>query len=656
MNIDSIYFNSRDKACKSPFGAVPCGEDISFTIKAHEGVIKRCRLIVEEKIIKGNYDEVYYVEPIEYTLKKDRYSTEDCKEYWSINIKFNSIGVYAYYFEIECGEDKFYYGNNSNEYSHTIFNWVGTGGEGRLYKKADGMPRFNQTIYVQGFKTPDWAKDAVYYHIFPERFKNGDKSNDPNPKKRGFYGEQYIIFHKDWNEKPCTAQDNEDGICCNDFFGGDIQGIIEKLDYLKELGINAIYLNPIFQASSNHKYDTMDYHKIDEAFGTNELFKEFVGKAKDKGIRVILDISLNHCGLNSIYFDRYGEHDGIGAFKNGIERPESIYHEWFTFDKELKEGYDSWLEVPSLVTLKEVDSYKDFAYRDDNSVTKFWLNMGIAGWRMDVAPWKSDTFWKEWSKEVKKKNSDALTICEVWWDSSKYLLGNQFDSTMNYLFRYALIEYANGGSAKKFINILEMMRENYPKEAFYCLMNLLSSHDVPRALYELGYDESANYWDIALAKERFLLCTFFQMTYPGAPAIYYGDEVGASGGEDPQNRATYPWEEDGGRPDYGLLNEFKILVKLRNDYKVLRRGDIDTVYVDENLVVMIRRLENQYAIIAVNNSQGARSANINISKLDLPELFTNPLDIKNKLNIDGDVLHLKVEGLRGNIYISMRGD
>lgn len=653
MKIDSIYFNSRDLKYKAPFGAQMQGSEITFTICADENTIKRARLVIATQKIEGNLEKVNYSDITKYPLKK--IELENNKEYWSCKALFNNINVYGYYFEIEDDNSLIYYGNNDQDFSFQAFNLKGTNGVGKVYEKFENLIPYSQSIYDPKFKTPDWAKDIIYYYIFPERFKNGDKTNDPKPGKRKFYKDQAVEFHENWNEKPYLPGDpGADDIYCNDFFGGDLAGVIQKLDYLRDLGINTIYFNPIFQAPSNHKYDTSDYLKIDEAFGTNELFEELVEKAKEKGIRIILDTSLNHCGSDSVYMDRYSKYDSLGAFRDEKIQENSPYHDWFMWKENAEntdEKYEQWAN-PSLATLAEVDNYKNFAYRDENSVTKYWLNMGIGGWRMDVAPWKSDNFWREWRREVKAVRPEALTICETWFDSSKYLLGDQFDSTMNYLFRFPIFAYAKGGSAKDFVNILEMVRENYPEEAFYCLMNLLSTHDSARALFEFGYKEKDESTEaVELAKKRLLMCTFFQMTYPGAPTIYYGDEVGLTGGDDPLNRATYPWEEDGGKPDYQMLEKFKKLTKLRNENTILRRGSIEVIHADDNLIVMLRKLGKQYALVAVNNSEESKSVNLNLSQYDLPSELQNALEDGEIVKVKKEDFHLTVGAVSGALYI-----
>jgi glycosidase len=305
--------------------------------------------------------------------------------------------------------------------------------------------------------------------------------------------------------------------------------------------------------------------------------------------------------------DRYGKYEGTGAFKNEKIRKESPYYDWYLFnEKALKADsmYSQWAN-PSLATLnKASESYRRFAFKDDDSVMKYWLDFGTGGWRMDVAPWVPDDFWREWRSEIKKKDPNALLICETWFDSSKYFLGDTFDSTMNYIFRQAALELAKGKSIAKVTDTLEMMREYYPEEAFYSLMNLLSTHDATRLLFELGYKGEGKDTEekIAEAKRRLLAAVFLQMTYPGAPAIYYGDEVGVTGGDDPKNRRSYPWVEDGGKPDLKLLEEFKKLTKLRNNNEILRRGTLKMIDAGEGILAFERHYNGKTALVFINNT------------------------------------------------------
>jgi len=271
---------------------------------------------------------------------------------------------------------------------------------------------------------------------------------------------------------------------------------------------------------------------------------------------------------------------------------------------------------------------------------KLWLDRGASGWRMDVAPWVPDDFWREWRSAIKAHKPDALTVAETWWDASKYFLGDMFDSTMNYIFRNVVQDYAAGGKAAALYAQIELMREAYPPQAFYALMNLLSSHDQARALHVFGWhDDTRDPAVIARAKQRLKLAVLFQMVFPGAPTVYYGDEVGVTGGDDPYNRATYPWADLGGQPDTALLAEFKKLIRMRHDHAVLRRGSIDApVFLDDHVVVLVRRLGEQWAITATNNASTART-------VSLPLPAGLPLGVMQDA-LGGEPVQASAQGLR----------
>ena len=387
---------------------------------------------------------------------------------------------------------------------------------------------------------------------------------------------------------------------------------------ISAMGANTIYMTPVFRAASNHKYDTADYRNIDPAFGSNADFERLTSEAARRGMRVIPDTSLNHTGSDSIYFDRFGNHQSKGAFAGGRIRGDSPYADWYSFDAKQTEPdrqYKGWVGVTDLPELNKASpEFRRFAYGADDSVMKLWLDRGAAGWRMDVAPWVPDDFWREWRRAIKRHKPDALTIAETWFDASKYFLGDTFDSTMNYIFRNTVLDYANGGKASTLYPNIELMREAYPPQAFYALMNLLSSHDQARALHRFGYlDETTDAAMVTRAKQRLRLAVLFQMVFPGAPTVYYGDEVGVTGGDDPYNRATYPWADLGGQPDTALLADFKRLIKLRRDHAVLRRGSLDApLLLDDHLIVLLRQHEGRWAITATNNAEQALAATVTV--------------------------------------------
>ena len=612
----SLAHNSRESADKAPFGAVAEGTTVSFSLSSRFGV-KAATLVIEKRRMEGNQDVLEYTEIARVPLAKD--SAID-RDRWTGRHTFNTIGVYGYYFEAIIGEKTFIYQNNRDSVYWT--REKGSNGLGAVDEKSatsKAVRRFRHTVFAKDFVVPAWAKDVVYYYIFPERFRNGDKANDPKPGVTT-YQNQNVEFHRNWLDKPYKPKsgDGSDEVYNNDFFGGDLAGIIEKLDYIADLGANTIYMTPVFAASSNHKYDTADYKNVDPHFGTNADFEHLTREAAKRGIRVIPDTSLNHTGSDSIYFDRFGKYKSRGAFENAKVQRKSPYASWYKFDESQTDPnrqYKGWVDVSDLPELdKSSPAYREFAYGAPDSVMKLWLDRGAAGWRMDVVPWVPDDFWREWRTAIKQHKSDALTIAETWFDSSKYFLGDTFDSTMNYIFRSAVLDYAGGGKARQLYANLEFIREAYPQQAFYALMNLISSHDVARSLHVFGQQGDATPSDkILIAKQRLRLAVFFQMIYPGAPTIYYGDEVGVSGGDDPYNRATYPWADLGGKPDLNLLADFKKLIKMRKDHEVLRRGTLDApLYIDDHVIVLLRRSGDVTAISATNNATTPKTVSLTL--------------------------------------------
>lgn len=597
----SLHHDTRSLADKRPFGAVPAGSRIDFSVGARPGV-DALTMVIEKRRLEGNQELLEYTELQRVPLRRRGGR-------WHASFEFRQPAVYGYWFEASIGGRRYVLQNNGDSVPWT--REKGSNGVGVVALEPAArhrIRRFRQTVYAADFKTPEWAKDAVYYYIFPERFRNGDKGNDPKPG-RDTYQDHGVELHANWLDRPWKpgSGDGSDAVYNNDFFGGDLAGIVDKLDYIRDLGANTIYMTPVFEAASNHGYDTSDYRHVAPRFGSDADFTRLCEEAARRGMRVLPDTSLNHVGSDSVYFDRYGKHGGEGAFFNGRPNPGSPYAGWFSFDpsqKNVDKQYAGWVGVSDLPELdKASPAFRRFAYGADDSVTRLWLQRGAAGWRMDVAPWVPDDFWREWRKVVKATRPDAVTVAEGWFESAKFFLGDEFDSTMNYIFRSAVLDYAGGGDARVSARHLEVMRELYPPQAFHALMNLLSSHDVARSLHVLGFaDGERDAAKIALAKRRFRLALFFQLTYPGAPAVYYGDEVGMTGGDDPYNRGPYPWADLGGRPDLQLHAHVKQLLALRRAHPVLGRGELlAPLYVDEHVLVLARRLGKAWAITAVNN-------------------------------------------------------
>jgi glycosidase len=627
----SLRFDSRSAAHKQPFGAVPAGTALRFDVTALPGV-EALTLVVETRRLEGNQEVLAYAETARLPMRRSANAADKAadkaagRERFTASHRFDAVAVHGYWFEARIGGKLYALQNNAD----AVF-WTrekGSGGLGAVVDKPAALQsvrRFRQTVFARDFTVPDWAQDAVYYYIFPDRYRNGDAANDPQTGVARYH-QHTVELHKHWNEAPWRPGglsgdvkgkgDGSDAHYNNDFFGGDLAGIIDKLDDIKDLGANVIYMTPIFRAASNHKYDTADYRQVDPAFGSNADFERLVREGAKRGIRVIPDASFNHTGADSLYFDRFGNFGGQGAFANGKINPASPYASWYSFDAKQPPGdrqFKGWVGIPDLPELNKASpAVRDFFIHAPDSITKLWLDRGAAGWRMDVAPWVPDDFWRAWRKAVKAHKPDALTVAETWFDASKYFLGDMFDSTMNYIFRNTVLAYANGGNAAELYRNIELMREAYPPQAFHALMNLISSHDQARALHHFGWlHDTHDAAVIAKAKQRLRLAVFFQMVFPGSPAIYYGDEVGVTGGDDPYNRATYPWPDLGGQPDLALRADVKRMVQLRHAHAVLRRGELDApLLADAQVLVLARRLGPQLALTAMNNGDAPRTVRV----------------------------------------------
>ena len=392
-------------------------------------------------------------------------------------------------------------------------------------------------------------------------------------------------------------KDKEGNITRWDFYGGNLKGIINKLGYLKKLGVSIIYLSPVFESSSNHKYNTGNYKNIDPMFGDEEIFKELIDKANAKGISIILDGVFSHTGADSIYFNKFNNYDSKGAYDN----EDSPYRNWYTFD-DSKVGYKCWWGVNDLPDINELEpTYMDYIINDENSVFNKWTKMGVKGWRLDVVDELPDKFVTEFKRELKSTENDTVLVGEVWEDASnkvsysqrrKYLLGKQLDSVMGYPFRKEILSFLNGEIASYQINDAYMsIKENYPPESFKSNLNLIGTHDVKRIKTELNED-----------KDMVKLAVLAQMTFEGVPYIYYGDEAGLSGGVDPDNRRTYPWKNE----DNDMIDFYRNSIQTRHRIKSLLKGETKFIYTMDDDVFAYERLiddENEDdCLIIINRS------------------------------------------------------
>lgn len=428
---------------------------------------------------------------------------------------------------------------------------------------------------------PDWVADAIFYQIFPDRFANGDPDNDP-------------VNVKPWGSPP-TA---------HGFMGGDLQGIIQKLDYLSDLGINAIYLNPIFLSSSTHRYNTTDYYRIDPRLGTKEDFDALVKTAHQKNIRVILDGVFNHCGR------------GFFAFSDVLENQEnSPYKDWFYIQKFPIDAYSpgdardylGWWKHKSLPKLK-VSNPEVRSFLLD--VSKYWIREGADGWRLDVPnEIDDDEFWAEFREGIRGTNGDAYLLGEIWEPSPRWVGDTHFDGLMNYPLRTALIDLIEGKiHPPQFMERVDNLLNLYPLENLYAMYSLLGSHDTERILTLFQGN-----------LEKCKLAYLFIYAFPGCPAIYYGDEVGIEGGKDPDSRRAFPWDES--QWNSGLREYIKNLIKLRTQSDVLRRGEFRFLSFESerNFIGFTRSKGDEKILVLLNPTNSAISINILKDKIALPE-------------------------------------
>ena len=567
----SFYYNPLDKACKSTTGAVRRTGEITFHICHDESgesfSADSCTFVLNRDAESPSY----------YPMKKTQRG-------WSLTVRFNRTGLYFYHFLIDgrrfaCGDFR------RGTFDERLQSW-------------------QITVYDERFETPEWFKGGIMYQIFPDRFyKSGDLpiGNDK-------------VMRKDWGGLPSFRANQHGKVMNNDFFGGNLKGVEAKLDYLKELNVSVIYFNPIFEAFSNHRYDTGDYLKIDGLLGSVEDFDELVSEAKKRGIRIILDGVFNHTGDDSRYFNRYGRYkDEIGAYQS----PDSPYSDWFHF-RHFPSDYDSWWGIETLPAVNERSpSYQNFIF-GERGVLKTWLRHGIGGYRLDVADELPDFFLQKLRDSVKEENPDAVIIGEVWEDASnkiaydtrrQYLQGYELDSVMNYPLKDAIIGFLLSGNTTQLRETIAMLIDHYPKQTLDCLMNILGTHDTPRILTVLGGKICYNKEQMAVtslteeekakAKEKLKMAVTLQFTLPGIPCIYYGDENGMEGYSDPFCRRCFDWE----RLDEDLEAFYRKIGGVRErNVSVLKDGNYREIFADRSCLIYERRKNDDSVCVYVNNS------------------------------------------------------
>ncbi|MDO4154963.1 MAG: glycoside hydrolase family 13 protein [Clostridia bacterium] len=586
-----LPFHSRDLFFKSKFGAVKTGEKLRFRL-----LLPRSFFVSAAAFVLTKDGET----PVEHGMYWAGMHGADC-EIWDLELALPDRGLYFYHFAYDSA-------------------W----GRGAIYHIGDGAgavanavtPQndWQLTVYDANYQTPDWLKGGVMYQIFPDRFYNSGKEKKNVPADR--------ILRTDTENQPYWRPDKNGKVLNNDYFGGDLAGITEKLPYLKDLGVTCIYLNPIFEAHSNHRYNTADYLKIDPLLGDETDFKTLCETAKNFGIRVILDGVFSHTGDDSLYFNRAGRYKTLGAYNS----EKSPYYPWYTFF-DYPDSYKSWWGFETLPEVNEESpEYLEFI-TGKNGVVKKWLRLGAAGWRLDVADELPDAFLDALSASAKAEKADALVLGEVWEDATnkwaygerrRYLLGGQLDSVMNYPFANAILNFARSGIAEGFARAVTDIVENYPKPALDCMMNHIGTHDTERAITKI-MGESAEGRDREWQSQRVLsdadyqkgvtllkLAATLQFTLPGVPCIYYGDEAGLQGYKDPFNRGCYPW----GHENQDLIAFYQTLGALRGSLDCLKTGELHFVSAALGCVAYEREGDSDGILVIANRNEQAITYNL----------------------------------------------
>ena len=570
-----------EKQYRTPFGAVQLGGTVSLGIDVWDDRVARCSL----RIWTDERGEEYH------DMRREHVGDHF---FFSVEYTPSQTGVVWYSFDIEAGDGAVWrYGAREG--------W--TTGEG-AFAYGD-PPSFQITVYVPRQTQPMWYREGIVYQIFPDRFARGedweDRTEDALATPR--HGVPRALV-EDWETPVSYLRKADHSVARWDFYGGTLEGIESRLDYLAGLGVSVLYLNPIFEAASNHRYDTANYLRIDPMLGDERSFRGLCDAAARRGISVVLDGVFNHCGRDSIYFNRDGNYDEPGAWQG----EGSPYRGWFTF---FSDGtYDCWWGNPDLPNYDESSPGFQELICGEDGVVRHWLRAGARGWRLDVADELPDEFIVRIKQAALAEREDAVLIGEVWEDAShklaygklrQYFQGEELDGTMNYPVRTGILALLrNEMGATELAGRLEELRENYPRDNFYSALNLLGSHDRERLFTMLGNAPSAdsltdeqcltyrlNEGQAGLAMSRLWVAALLQMTLPGVPCVYYGDEVGLEGFRDPYNRATYPWE--GTRVRSNCMTIYRNAIALRRTLPLFVGGDFEPFGVGDDVFGFWRR-------------------------------------------------------------------
>ena len=562
-----VCYNPLDKFYKSQIGAVHQGEELKFRVK-------------------GNFDSVLLLIKKDGEIRDHWFELKNCGDYFEVSVNLE-IGLYFYCFQLPFNQ---FIGINKDY----------------LGEVTSTPERFQLTVFSNDYCVPNSLFGGIIYQIFPDRFcSSGEKRVLPQNK----------VMHENWNDTPIFLPNENGQVMNNDFFGGDIKGVISKLGYLKDLGVTIIYLNPIFKAFSNHRYDTGDYMQIDELLGNEDDLVELINKAKELNIGIVLDGVFNHTGDDSLYFNKYGNYKTIGAYQS----KDSKYYNWFNFN-DFPNEYESWWGIKTLPAINESDDgYINFITGKDG-VLEHYTKLGIAGWRLDVVDELPGAFVKKIRSAVKGVNDDAIIIGEVWEDASnkvaysvrrEYFQGKELDSVMNYPLKNAILNFVKTQNVAELLHTIMTQIDHYPKDVLHSLMNILSTHDTYRLITAVGGEEfgfndkvrMSNTFipekDMEKATFRVKAASLLQYTLCGVPSVYYGDEIGMEGYSDPLNRKCYPWGEE----RHDLLSWYQKIGNIRRSYSAFSKGDFNLIYSNNGVLIFSRTDENSEVLVAINLSE-----------------------------------------------------
>lgn len=565
-----LLHDSHNEFYRTPSGPAPAGSNVLIRLHCDEATSVVLRTWMTEELC--------------YTM------LPTAEHVWEVAIPLPTTpGLFWYYFLIYRKDGRtIRYGNQPDK----------LGGVGVAYDHGE-PESFQITLYDPAYKTPEAFHGANIYQIFPDRFRHAPTKAVDDRKDR------YV--HQNWDEELLGVGDLRGGKYQElDFYGGTLTGIQEKLPYLKDMGIDIIYLNPIFRARSNHRYDTGDYTQVDPLCGTNTEFTELCEAAKKVGIRVMLDGVFSHTGEDSVYFNHFGHYPTLGAYQG----QSSPYYDWYTFNH-YPEDYKAWWGILSLPELrKDNPEYQKFMFQPHEGVVPRWIEAGSCGWRLDVADELPVDFLRKLRAAAKAADPEAVVLGEVWEDASNkvaygetrcYCTGDTLDSVMNYPVREAILNFVMGKtSASTFVRLIHHQEEVYPAQLRYALMNLVGSHDRCRALNILAGRECQelskadqqhvhlNVEEYELAVRRYKLCIDLLCALPGCATVYYGDEVGLTGCHDPWNRRAFPW----GREDKSLQKYVANKLRHRQESDLLRLGYCDIEAPDDDTLLITRRMKD----------------------------------------------------------------